>query len=412
MNCVILLGEVRCLTISQPRVVANGETERDFSLVRGGPFYHAQEAARLIRPGHWNLGRRVVFALAIGWLPLVVLTALFHPDLLSSLLKDYRVYSRVVIAVPVLLAGQTLMDSRFRLIVEHLRNARLLSPDDLAYMDGVIATLLQWGDSWLPETLLLVMVYLNTGAIWQVRVAEAIAQHWGWAVVGTGTSAHLTSAAWYFGLVSQVIYRFLVGLSLWKWLLWTFYLFKLSRVDLKLVATHPDHHGGIGFLGLSPMAFAPAAFAISAAIGSNWRAQILYSGGHLTAFKIQAVVLLAVVLVMALGPLVFFVPRLAKLRRSGIIQYGILAQIHSTDFHEKWILHRAGHEEEFLATPEASTLTDYGSSYENIEAMQPFPFDKGAFIALALAVAAPLLPAVLAQIPLAVVLQDLLKAAG
>src|SRR5271165_4971539 len=93
------------------------------------------------------------------------------------------------------------------------------------------------------------------------------------------------------------------------------------------------------------------------------------------------------------------------------MQYGILAQIHSTDFHEKWILHRAGHEEEFLAAPEASTLTDYGSSYENIEAMQPFPFDKGAFVSLALAVAVPLIPAVLAQIPLAVVLQDLLKAA-
>jgi len=177
------------------------------------------------------------------------------------------------------------------------------------------------------------------------------------------------------------------------------------------VATHPDHHGGIGFLGLSPMGFAPVAFAISAAIGSNWREQILFAGAHLTAFKIQAVVLLAVILIMAMGPLVFFVPRLAKLRRSGIIQYGALAQIHSTDFHGKWILHRAGHEEEFLAAPEASTLTDYGSSYENIEAMQPFPFDKGAFVSLALAVAVPMIPAVLAQIPLAVVLQDLLKAA-
>jgi hypothetical protein len=129
------------------------------------------------------------------------------------------------------------------------------------------------------------------------------------------------------------------------------------------------------------------------------------------AFKIQAVVLLAVILIMAMAPLVFFVPRLAKLRRSGIMQYGTLAQIHSTDFHEKWILHRAGHEEEFLAAPEASTLTDYGASYENIEAMQPFPFDKGAFVSLALAVAVPIIPAVLAQIPLAVVLKDLLQAA-
>jgi hypothetical protein len=74
------------------------------------------------------------------------------------------------------------------------------------------------------------------------------------------SQAHVTPAGWYFGLVSQMIYRFLVGLSLWKWLLFTFCLFKLSRLDLKLVATHPDHHGGIGFLGPAPMVFAPVAF--------------------------------------------------------------------------------------------------------------------------------------------------------
>jgi hypothetical protein len=393
--------------VSQPELVANGGTDRDFSLVRGGPFYRVQEAARLIGPGRWFLGRRVIFALTIGWLPLVVLTALFHPHLLISLLRDYRIYARLFLAVPVLLAGQTIMESRFRMIVQHVRGAKLLGLDDLAYMDGVIATLARWSNSWLPELLLMVVVYLNTFAIWHERVAE----HWAWAIIVSGASAHVTPAGWYFGLVSQMIYRFLVGLSLWKWLLFTFYLFKLSRLDLKLVATHSDHHGGIGFLGLAPMGFAPVAFAISAAIGSNWRYQILHAGAQLMVFKIQAVVLLAVILIMAMAPLVFFVPRLAKLRRSGIMQYGTLAQIHSTDFHEKWILHRAGHEEEFLAAPEASTLTDYGASYENIEAMQPFPFDKGAFVSLALAVAVPIIPAVLAQIPLAVVLKDLLQAA-
>ena len=394
-------------SVSQSKVVASGATGQGLSLVRGGPFYRAQHAVGLIGPDRWNLGRRVVFALAIAWVPLVILTGLFHPPLLSSLLRDYRVCARVLVAIPVLLAGQALMDSRFRIIEQQVRGAKLLSPDDLAYIDGVFATLARWGDSWLPELAIIVVVYLNTAAVWHERVAE----HFAWAVIGSGASTHLTPEGWYFGLVSQAIYRFLVGLCLWKWLLETIYLFKLSRLDLKLVATHPDHHGGIGFLGLAPMGFAPIAFAISAAIGSNWRDQILHDGAHLTAFKVPAVVLLVVILILALGPLVFFVPRLAKLRRSGIMQYGILAQIHSTEFHDKWILHRAGHEEEFLAAPEASTMADYGHSYGHIEGMQPFPFDKGAFISLALAVVVPLIPAILAEIPLAVVLKDLLKAA-
>ena len=124
----------------------------------------------------------------------------------------------------------------------------------------------------------------------------------------------------------------------------------------------------------------------------------------------EGTALLFIVLLIAIGPLVFFVPKLAKVRRQGLLDYGTLGQLHSMDFHVKWILNRTGHEEEFLSAPEVSTLTDYGSSYESIEKMQPFPVDKGAFISLALAVALPMLPVVLAEVPLAVVLKGLLEA--
>jgi hypothetical protein len=222
--------------------------------------------------------------------------------------------------------------------------------------------------------------------------------------------AHLLPAGWYYALVSQQVYQFLVALSLWKWLLWSYFTLRLSRLDMDLVATHPDQHGGLGFLGLSPMGCAPVGFAATAAIGSNWRHQILTQGAHLTDFKVPAVVLLAIVLIVAIGPLVFFVPRLVKLRRRGLLEYGTLGQIHSIDFHRKWILDPDRNDEEFLTAPEISTLTDYGTSYENIEKMQPFPVDKGSFAALALAVALPMLPVVLAEVPLGVVLKALLEA--
>src|SRR5271166_339344 len=148
--------------VSQSRVVASGGTDQGFSLVRGGPFYRVQQAVGLIGPDRWNLGKRVIFALVIGWVPLVILTAIFDPHLLISLLRDYRVYARVVIAIPVLLAGQALMESRFRIIEQQVRSAKLLGPDDLAYIDGMFATLARWGNSWLPELVIIVVVYLNT----------------------------------------------------------------------------------------------------------------------------------------------------------------------------------------------------------------------------------------------------------
>jgi hypothetical protein len=127
-------------------------------------------------------------------------------------------------------------------------------------------------------------------------------------------------------------------------------------------------------------------------------------------FKLDGIVLIVLIALVALGPLVFFAPRLAETRRKGILQYGILGQIHSTDFHEKWILHRAGHEVEFLRAPESSTLADYGQAYEKIESMNVFLVDKSSLYTLAAAIVIPALPMILAQVPLAVVVSDLLKA--
>jgi len=183
----------------------------------------------------------------------------------------------------------------------------------------------------------------------------------------------------------------------------------LSRLDLKLVPTHPDGHGGLGFLGLTPVAFTPISFAAATVIGATWRQELLH-GANLVAFKVPAIILVIIIGLVALGPLAFFVPRLAALRRQGILEYGILGQMHTSDFHDKWIHQRIGHEADFLAAPESSTLCDFGQSYEKLEDLRPFPADRGALIALAVSVVVPMLPVILAVIPLVVVLKGLLEA--
>jgi hypothetical protein len=375
------------------------------SLVRGGPFYRAQQAVRLIRPNQWNLGRRITFMVAVGWFPLLVSTALLNPESLVSFLKDYRVHARMLVAAPILLAGELLMEARFCLVLAHIRKAGLLESADLVYMDDVIAKLIRVRDSFLPELAILLLLIVHTAASYAGLIDATP-----WLSYGTAPDLHLTAAGLYGVWVSATIFQFLLGLELWKWLLWTFLAFKLSRCKLKLVATHPDEHGGLGFLGLTTAAFTPVAIAVTTVIAATWRQDILHHGAHLMNFRLSAIILLAVIALIALGPLVFFVPRLLALRRKGILEYGILGQLHSADFHEKWILHRAGHEDEFLEAPEISVLANYGKTYEKIEQLKPFPADKGALYTLAAAVVIPALPVILAEVPFAVVLKDLLKA--
>lgn len=373
--------------------------------IRGGPFYRVQQALGLVRANQWDLGRRIVFLIAITWLPPLLITIILNPRGLYSFLVEYRVHARLLIAIPALLVGELFMESRFRAVLAHIRQAALLDATDLASMDKVIATITRARNAFLPELVVLVLLIVHTATSYRGLVDTTP-----WLGLGTGADFHLTIAGWYAVLVGAPLFQFLLGLGLWEWLLWTFFAFKLSRLDLRLVATHPDEHGGLGFLGLTASAFAPVAFAVAIVIGATWRYDILHRGAHLNDYRLDSIVLVAIIALIALGPLLFFITRLAALRRRGILEYGILGQIHSIEFHEKWILHRSGHEAEFLQAPESSTLADFGRSYEMVQRLKPFPADKGSLYMLAAAVAIPAMPVILAVVPLAVVLRDLLHA--
>jgi hypothetical protein len=380
--------------------------DEDVSLFRGGPFYRAQAFVHLIEPGRWNLGRRVATILAVTWLPLVILTAAFSPDRLLGLLKNYMVYSRIAVAIPVLLIGQFVMDQSCRFIVAYIREAKLLDTEDLGKLNSLIATIRRVRDSAFPELIIAALVFVEITLVWN-RTFATVAD---FGVYRDGGIVRLTPAGWYYGLVSLPIYNFLLALDLWKWLVWSFVLFRLSRMNLRLLATHPDSHAGLGFLGLSAVGFMPLAFAVSAAIGGDWRNQILNHGASLSSFRLSAIILLSLIFMVALAPLIFFVARLTLMRKLAMLDYGVLAQAHVVDFHTKWLSDRKNNGEPQLSASEVSALADLTIAFGHIKRMLPFPADIGTLVCLVLAVAVPLFPVVLAEIPFSVVVKGLFQA--
>ncbi len=395
------------LGISSAADLPRAAARTEFSLVRGGPFYRLLQAVGLVHPQQWNLGRRVTALLTIAWLPLVIITAVTNRSGLHSLLVDPRVYARLFVAIPALIIGEVFMDGYFGAVLRHIRDASLLDSADQVRMDRVLAQMKRLRDAYLPELIILLLAIVD---IYVNMSNRGVLDTTPWLGRRIGDSFHFTAAAWYGVMVGAPLWNFLLGLALWRWLMWAFYAFKLSGRRLKLVASHPDKRGGLSFLGLMVMAFAPTAFAASSVIASNWRNEILHHGAHLAEFKFPAVVLVLIIALFAVGPLLFFVPRLAALRQKGILEYGVLGQLHSSEYHEKWIHHRAGHEADFLVAPESNTLLGFSNSYEKIGQLNPFPIDMGSLYGLAAAVAIPGLVVVLAQIPFAVVLDELLKA--
>ena len=76
-------------------------------------------------------------------------------------------------------------------------------------------------------------------------------------------------------MLTDSLFQFLVGLGLWRWLLWSIFAFKLSKLNLNRTVSHPGENGGLGFLGMTPAAGGPIVLAACLAIGSTGRPEIL-----------------------------------------------------------------------------------------------------------------------------------------
>ena len=96
--------------------------------------------------------------------------------------------------------------------------------------------------------------------------------------------------------------------------------------------THPDRAGGLGFLPLTPVAFAPLLAAHGALLAGLIADQIFFQGGRLTNFKVELAVVAAFLLLVVLGPLLVFMPHLTAARQAGLREYGTLAQRYVREF--------------------------------------------------------------------------------
>ena len=90
-----------------------------------------------------------------------------------------------------------------------------------------------------------------------------------------------------------------------------------------------------------------------------------------------------------------FTPQLARAKRKGLADYGLLAQRYVESFEEKWVLSDPPPSDELLGAADIQSLADLGNSYALVREMRTVPFGLEDISRLAAATAAPLLPLLL-----------------
>jgi hypothetical protein len=253
-------------------------------------------------------------------------------------------------------------------------------------------------DSTLAEVVLLALAVMTSQALlWGLLQPLGVDR-------GRGL-ANTTAAAVWNGAVALSIYQFLLYRWLWRWVIWSRLLWGLSRLKLRALATHPDKQGGLGFLAETSAGFAFVIFAVCAVQASVWADQVKFGHVSVMSFKPEVAVLLAVALLVTLGPLMCFVRPLWMARFQAVRDYGRLAADHSRMFHARWV--QRGEREELLGSPDISSLTDMGTAYDIIRLMRPFPFNLYTILIIALAVLVPMIPLALMEVPLVQLLRKL-----
>jgi len=111
----------------------------------------------------------------------------------------------------------------------------------------------------------------------------------------------------------------------------------VSRLELRLVPTHPDGAGSLGFLSLIVPAFTPLLLAQGTVYAGMFANRILYLGAKLPAFASDLALVVVVFVFAVLGPLLIFIPQLVGVNRTGLRGYSVLDQRYVREFDHKWL---------------------------------------------------------------------------
>jgi hypothetical protein len=187
------------------------------------------------------------------------------------------------------------------------------------------------------------------------------------------------------------LYQLLLLTWLWRAVVLTVLLWRISRLDLQLVATHPDRCGGLGFLERLPGAFAPVIAGTSVVLAARWGHDVLYHGTPIASLRVPAAVYLMLVLVLFLAPLLVFAPRLAAFKRQSVLAYGALVGRHGRLVERRWLRGQPVDDEGLLSAPEVGPVADTIALYQAVSGLRAVPIGKQALITVAGAAMVPMI---------------------
>ena len=384
----------------------------DFSLVLGGPLYQLWRGTRLADDAMELLHRRVLAFVLVAWMPLLVLSIAegraWGDGVSLPFFHDVELHVRLLIALPLLILAELVVHQRMRPVIGQFLDRGLIPDAARPQFDEAIASTLRLRNSVVAESALIAFVYIvGVGFVWRTQIALDVPSWYGVPAQGR---LQPSIAGWWLGLVSLPLFQFLLARWYFRLFIWTRFLWQVGACRLSLVPTHPDRVGGLGFLSVIVVAFAPLLVAHGTLLAAFIGSRIAFQGARLTEFAIELVVVVVALLLVVLGPLLRFASHLEEARRFGLFEYGVLAQRYVREFDDKWLRRGGVDGATLVGSADVQSLADLAASFDVVSTMRAAPFTMRTIVQLAVITLLPVAPLLLTMVPLDQLLLRLLQA--
>lgn len=381
---------------------AENVDEKKFSIVLGGPFFQLLLKAHLTGNALELVKKRILIIMLIAWIPLLVLSVItgqaWGEGTNLPFIEDLEVHIRFLVAVPLMIIAELVVHQRIQMVVNEFEKRNLIPSAALAQFRNAMASAYRLRNSVFAELFILLLIYvIGYNVVWRQSMAVDTTAWFSEPSVGKG---HLSLAGIWFRYFSLPLFQFLFLRWYYRIFIWSRFLFHVSRIKLKLVPSHPDATGGLGFLSNVVFAFMPLGLAHGAVMAGMISNHIFHEGASLLDFKIFIMIITVWVLCLVILPLFFFSSQLSDIKRKGAIDYGQFSSHYVQAFDTRSIQGKVTVDDALSHTQDIQGLADLANSYQVVAKMQIIPITRNDIIMLVVITVAPVLPLLLTMMPL------------
>jgi hypothetical protein len=371
----------------------------DFLAAHGGAFYTLQRQLGLLREDAFRAGFRAFLFVGLAWGVPLILSIIagnaYGPAASNPYLMELGVWAKFFIATGLFMLMERQLEERLRKHLTQFVKAPLLAPDAFEAAAGAVTKALQRRDAYFAEAVCLTIAIFIT-YVAHTKLLGVTASTWAVQVMPDGNT--LSIAGWWCVVISNPLFWFLLLRWLWRIQVWSMLLRDLARLELRLVATHPDGRGGLAFIGQYPNAYTMFTFAVSCVVGAVVAQQFLSNSLTMESYSMVMSVWLLVVLALFAWPLQAFRKPLSQLKEQTLLACSVQATRHNRAA-ERDILGRNISAAKDAEASAGKEIPDPSKMYESAKKMSANVFSRAAMLPVSAAALLPLLAAGATQLP-------------